>query len=424
MSIRRIFAALVLASVSAPSLSQQPQQSALAVRELQAVAEEAYLYGFPMIVNYKVMYEYAIDRSSGQFKAPFNVISSEGRVFTPKDTAIVTPNSDTPYSLVELDLRAEPIVLCMPEIEKSRYYDVQLVDLYTDNYGYMGSRTTGNGAGCYVVAGPDWSGAEPPGIAKTFRSETQFSMAIYRTQLFNPADIDNVKRIQAGYKIQTLSAFLGKPAPPPAPAIEWPKFEQDAFTTKFGEYLSFLLQFCPPTGAAAVEKPLREKFALIGIGAAEKATPRALSPEMKAALTDAVKTAFARINETAETIGTDVNGWRVGAAAGDRAFFHGDWALRAAGAKLGIYGNDPAEAVYPFAKNDRSGLPLDGSTHAYAVTFAPDSLPPVNAFWSITMYDGRTQFLVANPIDRYLINAPMLPDLKKNRDGSLTIYIQ
>src|SRR5262245_9869819 len=145
---------------------------------------------------------------------------------------------------------------------------------------------------------------------------------------------------------------------------------------------------------------------------------------MKAALTDAVKAALARINETAETIGADVNGWRVGAAAGDRAFFHGDWALRAVGAKLGIYGNDQAEAVYPFAKNDGSGLPLNGSTHAYAVTFAPDSLPPVNAFWSITMYDGRTQFLVANPIDRYLINAPMLPDLKKNPDGSLTIYIQ
>lgn len=197
-----------------------------------------------MIVNYKVTYEYAIDRSSGQFKAPFNVISNEARVFTPKDTAVLTPISDTPYSLVELDLRAEPIVLCMPEIEKSRYYDVQLVDLYTDNYGYMGSRTTGNGAGCYMVAGPDWSGAEPPGIAKTFRSETQFSMAIYRTQLFNPADMDKVKLLQAGYKVQTLSAFLGKPAPPPAPAIEWPKFEQDAFTTKFGEYLSFLLQFC------------------------------------------------------------------------------------------------------------------------------------------------------------------------------------
>ncbi len=402
------------------ALAQAPAQ----IREAQAIAEEAYLYGFPMIVNYKVMYEYAIDRSSGQFKAPFNQISNEARVFTPKDTTIVTPNSDTPYSVAELDLRAEPIVLCMPEIEKSRYYDVQLVDLYTDNYGYMGSRTTGDGAGCYLVAGPDWQGEQPPGIAKTFRSETQLSMAIYRTQLFNAADMDNVKRVQAGYKVQPLSAFLGKPAPPPAPAIDWPKFEQAAFTTRFGEYLSFLLQFCPPTGTAEVEKPLREKFALIGIGAAEKAGPRALSPEMKAALSDAVKAAFARINKTAETIGTDVNGWRVGAAAGNRAFFHGDWALRAAGAKLGIYGNDGAEAVYPFAKNDGNGLPLDGSKHAYAVTFAPGSLPPVNAFWSITMYDGRTQLLVDNPIDRYLINSPMLPNLKTNADGSLTLYLQ
>jgi hypothetical protein len=214
-------------------------QNAGTIHEAQSIAEEAYLYGFPMIVNYKVMFEYAIDRTSGQFKAPFNQISNEARVFTPKDTTIVTPNSDTPYSVAELDLRAEPIVLCVPEIEKARYYDVQLVDMYTDNYGYMGSRTTGNSAGCYMVAGPDWSAEQPAGVARTFRSETQFGLVIYRTQLFNAADMDNVKKVQAGYKIQTLSAFLGRPAPPPAPVIAWPKFEQDAFTTRFGEYLSF-----------------------------------------------------------------------------------------------------------------------------------------------------------------------------------------
>jgi hypothetical protein len=249
-------------------------------------------------------------------------------------------------------------------------------------------------------------------------------MAIYRTQLFDPADMDNVKKIQAGYKVQTLSAFLGKPALPPAPAVEWPKFEQDAFTTRFGEYLSFVLQFCPPAGTAAVEKPLRENFAKIGIAPGAKAPAHEASPEMKAALGDAVKAAFARINETANSVGTDVNGWRVGAAAGSRAFYNGRWALRAAAAKLGIYGNDADEAVYPFAKNDGNGLPLDGSKHAYAVTFAADALPPVNAFWSITMYDGRTQLLIDNPINRYLINAPMLPGLKRNADGSLTIYIQ
>ena len=109
------------------------------------------------------MYDFFIDRNSGQFKAPINQINNEARVFTPKDTAISTPNSDTPYSMALLDLRAEPMVLCMPEIEKARYYDVQLVDLYTDNYGYIGSRTTGNGAGCYLVAGPGLEGRNAPG---------------------------------------------------------------------------------------------------------------------------------------------------------------------------------------------------------------------------------------------------------------------
>ncbi|MGB8771365.1 MAG: DUF1254 domain-containing protein [Candidatus Korobacteraceae bacterium] len=405
---------------TSPCLAQgKPELS-----EIQAIAEEAYLYGFPMIVGYKVMYEYNIDRNSGQFKAPFNQISNEARVYTYKDTAISTPNSDTPYSVAQLDLRAEPIVLCMPEIKKTRYYDVQLVDMYSDNYGYMGSRTTGNGAGCYMVAGSNWKGETPKGISKVFRSETQFSLVIYRTQLFNPEDMDNVKKIQAGYKVQPLSAFLGKPAPPAAPAINWPKFEQAAFTTGFAEYLNFLLQFCPPTGTAAVEVPLREKFAKLGIGVAHKAEPKTISPELKAAIGDGVKAAFAKIGQTAESVGTTVNGWNIGAAAGDREFYHGNWALRAAAAKLGIYGNSEAEAVYPFTRNDENSIPLDGSKHTYLMTFSAGQLPPVNAFWSITMYDGRTQLLIENPINRYLIYSPFLPQLKKYVDGSLTVYIQ
>ena len=129
--------------------------------------KEAYIYGFPMVMNYGIMYAYAVDRNSGQFKAPFNQIFNEARVFTPKDTAIVTPNSDTPYSFLWMDLRAEPIVLCVPKIEKSRYYVVQLVDMYTFNYAYIGSRATGNDAGCFVVAGPDWKGDTPAGIRKS-----------------------------------------------------------------------------------------------------------------------------------------------------------------------------------------------------------------------------------------------------------------
>jgi hypothetical protein len=411
--------ATVIAFMTAPAIAQKPD-----VAVITAIAEEAYLYGFPMIVGYKALYDFNVDRNSGQFKSPFNEIANEARVFTPRDTSVSTPNSDTPYSMAQLDLRAEPMVLCMPEIEKARYYDVQLVDLYTHNYGYIGSRTTGNGAGCYLVAGPDWKGATPPGIAKVFRSETQFSFVIYRTQLFNPADMDNVKKVQAGYKVQPLSTFLGRPAPPAAPAIEWPKFTPEAFTTRFAEYLDFLLQFCPTDGPAAVEKPLREKFARIGIGVPKKADRTELPPELKAALGEGVKAAFAKIEKTARSVGTLVNGWQIGAAAGSRDFYKGNWALRAAAAKLGIYGNSEAEAVYPFTRNDASGITLDGSKHTYQMTFAAGELPPVNAFWSITMYDGRSQLLIANPLNRYLINSPMLDQLKKNPDGSLTVYIQ
>ena len=420
--LRRAATAIALvASVGAlPSAAQEKPDT----QELQAIAEEAYLYGFPMIVGYSVMHSFFLDPTSKQFKAPINQISNAARVFTPKDTGVSTPNSDTPYSMLLLDLRAEPIVLCMPEIDKARYYDVQLVDLYTNNYGYMGSRTTGSGAGCYLVAGPDWKGATPARIAHVFRSETELTLVVYRTQLFNAADMDNVKKIQAGYKVQPLSAFLGQSAPPAAPAIDWPKFTKEVFSTRWVEYLDFLLQFCPPVGTAAVEKPLRERFAKIGIGDGKTAGGQEPSPEVKAAFGAGTKAALAKIEQTAGTIGTRVNGWQIGSAAGSREFYNGNWALRATAAKLGIYGNSKAEAVYPFTTQDPNGIPLDGSKDAYQMTFPAGHLPPVNAFWSITMYHDDTKFLVDNPINRYLVNSPMLPELKKNADGSLSIYIQ
>ena len=122
--------------------------------ETRQIAEEAFVYGFPMVMNYAVFYEYFVDKASSEYKAAPNQLYNTARVYTPKDTAIVTPNSDTPYSFVAMDLRAEPFVVCNPEIEKARYFSVQLVDMYTFNYGYMGSRTTGNGAGCSMITGP------------------------------------------------------------------------------------------------------------------------------------------------------------------------------------------------------------------------------------------------------------------------------
>src|SRR5215510_13220809 len=130
------------------------------------------------------------------------------------------------------------------------------------------------------------------------------------------------------------------------------------------------------------------------------------------------------VDEKAATLGKNTNGWRVGSAFGDREFYHGDWLLRAAAARAGIYGNDAAEAMYPMTRWLSNGEVLDGSKHTYTLTFAKDQYPPVNAFWSLTMYDGKTQLLIKNPINRYLINSPMLPWMRKNPDGSLTLYIQ
>ncbi len=389
--------------------------------ETKAIAEEGFIYGLPIVMNYAVMYEYCVDKNSGQYKAPFNQINNQARVFTYKDTAVITPNSDTPYSILWLDLRAEPIVLSVPAVEKERYYSVMLCDGNTFNYGYIGSRATGSEAGDYMVVGPDWKGETPPGIKKMFRSSTQFSAVAYRTQLFNPEDMPNVVKIQAGYKVQPLSQYLKQPAPPAAPTVNFPKINKEMVKTGFFDYLAFALQFAP---AGPEEKEIREKLARVGIGAGKTLDFKNLSPEQKAQVGLGMKDGEGKIEHYLTAGQKNINGWKVGSLFGDRAFYNGDWLKRAAAAQGGIYGNDAVEAMYPMTKTLADGEVLDGSKHNYTLTFAAGQFPPVNAFWSVTMYDGKSQLLIKNPINRYLINSPMLPNMKKNADGSLTLYIQ
>ena len=418
MQSKYFVAAILISAVFATVSCSKKENAAVSHKDDY---KQAYIYGFPMIANYKAMYEINVDKTNSQYKGPFNTIVNEARVFTPRDTSVVTPNSDTPYSMLQVDLRAEPIVFCVPKVDKSRYYSVQLVDMYTFNYGYVGSRATGNEAACFMVAGPTWKGEAPKGIKNVFNSETQFGLVLYRTQLFNPADIINVKKIQAGYTVQPLSAYLKQPPPPEAPAIDFPAFTEDAFKTDFPKYLNFLLQFCPESPA---EKELRAKLATIGIAPGQPFDFSKLSEVQKAELGLGVKEAYDDIKKQVGNMGKEVNGWRVASAFGNREFFHGDWLLRSAAADAGIFGNDAVEAMYPMVKTAPDGALLDGSKHNYTLTFAKGEMPPVNAFWSVTMYDGKTQLLIDNPINRYLINSPMLPGLKKNSDGSLTMYIQ
>ena len=395
--------------------------AAPSIAETKAIAEEGFIYGLPLVMNYAVMNEFAVDTKSSQFKAPFNQLHSMHNVATYKDTAVVTPNSDTPYSILWLDLRAEPMVISVPAVAKTRYYSVQLVDGNTYNFGYIGSRATGTEPGNYLVVGPGWKGETPAGIKKVFSSTTPFAFTIFRTQLFNPADMPNVEKVQAGYKAQPLSAFLKQPAPPAAPKIDFVPATTEGIKKNFYEYLDAALQFVPPT---AEDKEIRAKLASIGIGPGKTFEFKDLSLEHKAAVLLAMKEGDDKVDKFLASGMKNVNGWSIGSFFGDRAFYKGDWLMRAGAAKAGIYGNDAVEATYPFTRTTATGDALDASKHNYTITFPAGQLPPVNSFWSVTMYDGKTQFLIKNPIDRYLINSPMLRGMKKNADGSLTLYIQ
>jgi hypothetical protein len=389
--------------------------------EARAIAKDAYVYGFPIVDNYRIQHAYWVDKATPEYKGPWNQIWNSARVYTPADTAIQTPNSDTPYSFVGADLRSEPLVLTVPAMEKERYFSVQLIDYYTFNFDYIGTRTSGNGGGSFLLAGPGWKGDTPKGVEKVFRCETELAFPAYRTQLFDPADIDNVKKVQAGYKVQPLSAFLGQPAPKAAPAIDFIKPltpAEEKTSPQFFNILNFVLQFCPTVPS---EEALMARFAKIGVGAGKNFDASKLSPEIKTAIEQGMADAW--VDFAALKIQIEEGKVTAGDLFGTRAYLKGNYLCRMAAAVLGIYGNSKQEAMYPPYYVDAKKQKPDGAKR-YTVHFAPGQLPPVNALWSLTMYDEPQSLLVANPLNRYLINSPMLPQLKRDADGGLTLIIQ
>jgi hypothetical protein len=406
-----------IATLPALHFSAARAQAGVSPAEARAIAKEAYIYGFPIVDNYRIQHAYWMDKANPEYKEPFNQIWNATQLFSPADKAIQTPNSDTLYSFIGADLRAEPLVLTVPAIEKERYFSVQLIDYYTFNFDYIGTRTTGNGGGSFLLAGPGWKGEAPKGIKKIFRCETELAFPAYRTQLFNPGDIDNVRKVQAGYKVQTLSAFLGQPAPKAAPAIDFIKPltpAEEKTSPQFFNILNFVLQFCPTVPS---EKALMARFAKLGVGAGKTFDASKLSPEMTTAIEQGMAdawVAFAGLKKEFEE-----GKVTAGDVFGTRQYLKNNYLYRMIAAVLGIYGNSKQEAMYPAYYVDATKQKLDGANR-YIVRFAPGQLPPVNAFWSLTMYDEPQSLLVANPLNRYLINSPMLPQLKRDADGGLS----
>jgi hypothetical protein len=373
------------------------------------VAEQAYVYAYPSLMIYRALFGLFIAPQSPAFRCPLNELSNEANTLDSTFKEVVTPNADTPYTLFGLDLRTEPMVLSVPAIG-DRYYSFQLVDLFQHNFGYLGSRTTGTQAGDYLIARDEWDGEVPSGVAGVLRSETDVVVGIGRTQLRGEDDLETLRAIQAEYRLTPLSAYLGESPPPPAPQPDWPMWNDERATgPEFVDYTRFLLRFCEPPNPA--DQATRDDF-------------DALADADNEEVGEGVAAAKAKIAERAERIADEVDGWQLTDAFGDREFYAGDHLFRAASAAAGLFGNDKLEAFYPIARKDSNGEAFDGSAHVYRWRLS--ERPPVNAFWSLTMYDttfdGSAGYLVDNPIDRYVVNDDT-PGLEWNADGSLDVTI-
>lgn len=431
--------------------------------KVKEIAEKAAIWAYPIVENYRSIYKLTIDSNDqpGAYKGPMNQIHSLENVATPDDKVIITPNSDTPYSYLIMDLRAEPLVVTMPDItsfagdnEEDRYYSLQLVDLYTFNFAYLGTRIDIdtqrdpiNRGGKYIIAGPDWnkedseeitsilkSETNPEGIIDAIiKSETNLVFSLFRTQLFNPdpvtGDIKLVNEIQKKYKVETLSEFIQRTTPESAPNILYPFIPHSGpengskLDPNFFQYVNFLLQFCP-THPTEVE--LREQFKTIGVGEDFPTfPPEGVSTEWVNALNEGLEAGMNNIVYTAHNMNTSLGifGTREAVMANVDGEEEGyGYLKRATGAFMGIYGNSDAEALYPAYLKDSQGHPLDASNHNYELVLPVEM--PVKAFWSVTMYHADTKFLVANePLNRYLINSSM--KLTTNEDQeTITLYLQ
>jgi hypothetical protein len=415
-TLRNSIAVAALCSLPMTSPSAQ-SQAPLAPAEARAIAEEAYVFGFAIIEHYKALYAYAVEPKSPKY-AGFNKLGHDTRLYGPKDTAVVSANNDTIYTSGAMDLRAEPMVLQVPAVA-DRYYSFMLVDMVTDNFAYVGSRATGTKAGTYAITGPGWKGQLPKGITR-IPSPSWLVFGIGRTGVSGDADMPALRSVQMGYKLTPLSTYMGKAAPTAAPKIDFPPFVdgKTADAATFIGYLNFLMQF---HSFSAMEQPLLDRLARIGVGPGRDFKVDSFPPDVMKAIDEGVNAGRETVRAKADGLGTKVNGWDISPPnAGE---FGQDYITRSAAAWKYIYVNSAVEAMYPTAGVDGDGKQLDGSTGRYVLKFAKGAFPPVNYFWSLTLYDAKTQVPIENPINRYSIG-DRTPGIVKAADGSLTIYVQ
>jgi len=397
-----------------PTFPVGAAETKLTADQAREIAKEAYIFNYPLVLMYRTMYLQAISSTSQSYSGGFGKWLHFG-TSSPKDTDIVSPNNDTPYSYAWVDLRTEPWVLTMPKIEEKRFYTSQWDDLWGFVLDNPGSVEDGNDGVSVLLASPSWKGKLPDGVKRVIQGDSDFLGTLTRTQLLESTDLANVKKIQNQYKLQPLSEFLGKSAPDAAPAINWMPWKEGAETTdKFWSYTNFLLSYTTPNEQ---DRPIHDRMAKIGLVAGATWESAKFDKEISAAIAAGVKDALDEMEKRAVLI-TDPSLFFQ-----SRKDLNKDYFNRALGVYVGIFGNVKKVSVYfAVAKDDKEEL-FDGSKYNYSITFTASQIPPAKHFWSWTMYSLPQRLLVDNPINRYSIGSPT-PELKKNKDGSITIYFQ
>jgi hypothetical protein len=385
------------------------------------IAVEAYVFGYPLVLMDVTCQTMTAVPKAVALKSPVNQFIHVREFPDPTFTDVVSPNADTLYSTAWLDLTKEPIILSVPDVG-NRYYLMEMLDAWTNVFAAPGTRTTGNGRGDFAIVGPQWKGKLTAGV-KEIKSPTNIVWLLGRTQTNGKEDYAAVRAIQDQYKLTPLSAW-GKDYKPPdnAPVaagidVKTPPVEQvakmDAAT--FFARLNTLMKDNPPANADASAV---NSFAAIGVAPGTPFDLKSLDQVVAKSVEGSVKTAQAKIvAEARKPHGKKINGWDVMTNLGR---YGTNYLFRSVVALVGLGANLPEDAIYPRATEDTDGQPLTGA-NSYVVHFPKGQSPPVNAFWSLTMYNSK-QFFVQNPIDRYAIGDR--DKLKFNDDGSLTINIQ
>lgn len=412
--MRRLSASCALGLVAflpiAPAAARPSQHERSVATTDTERAADAFVWGYPLVVTERVLQSLAP-------LTPVNHLTFQPTRSDASTRIVVAPNTDTLYAVGPLDLRGGPYALTLPAI-RDRYYSFQLLSAYTDSFGYIGTRATHASAGTWVITPPGWHGSLPRGVTR-ISSPTIQVLLLGRFLVADDADVARVHELANNVKLEPLSAVSGgapqAAAPPIGQPAGTPQSVGDAGIDFFDE-LGDALAINPPPDAH--DRRTLAEFAGLGIGPGRHPSTEVSDPRLQATLAAGVQEGQHRLASRAQALGKTVNGWTTNLHVG--RYGH-DSLLRAVVAETGWGANVPAEAVYASSGRDSHGAPYDGGRD-YVVHFRRGGLPPVKAFWSVTMY-GPDRFFIANAINRYAIG-DRTPGLRYGKDGSLDIYVQ